>query len=80
MQRKMFWIIFASLGLIADFVLPFWWEWRQRFRSASRAGGSLIVAIGSEVLRATNCAAKFDFDARAAALWRFVRMHMGADA
>jgi len=25
MQRKMFWIIFAMLGLIADFTLPFWW-------------------------------------------------------
>ncbi len=25
MQRKMFWIIFTLFGLIADFVLPFWW-------------------------------------------------------
>ncbi len=25
MQKKMFWIIFAVLGLIADVVLPFWW-------------------------------------------------------
>ena len=25
MERKLFWIIFALLGLIADFVLPFWW-------------------------------------------------------
>jgi len=25
MQRKMFWIIFAVLGLIADLTLPFWW-------------------------------------------------------
>jgi len=25
MQRKMFWISFALLGLVADVVLPFWW-------------------------------------------------------
>jgi hypothetical protein len=23
-QRKIFWIVFALLGLIADFLLPFW--------------------------------------------------------
>jgi hypothetical protein len=25
MQRKIFWITFGSLGLIADLLLPFWW-------------------------------------------------------
>jgi hypothetical protein len=25
MQRKMFWIIFTVLTLLADMVLPFWW-------------------------------------------------------
>jgi len=25
MQRKIFWVVFAVLGLVADFVLPFWW-------------------------------------------------------
>ena len=25
MQRKMFWMIFAALGLVADLTLPFWW-------------------------------------------------------
>jgi len=25
MQRKMFWTVFAVLGLLADFVLPLWW-------------------------------------------------------
>jgi hypothetical protein len=25
MQRKIFWITFALLGLVADLVLPFWW-------------------------------------------------------
>lgn len=25
MQRKMFWLIFACLGLLADFVLPLVW-------------------------------------------------------
>ena len=25
MERKVFWTIFALLGLIADFVLPLWW-------------------------------------------------------
>jgi hypothetical protein len=25
MQRKIFWIVFAALGLLADAVLPLWW-------------------------------------------------------
>jgi len=25
MQRKIFWLTFAALGLIADLTLPFWW-------------------------------------------------------
>jgi hypothetical protein len=25
MQKRMFWMFFLVLGLIADFVLPFWW-------------------------------------------------------
>lgn len=25
MQRKIFWIIFMLLGLLADLMLPFWW-------------------------------------------------------
>jgi hypothetical protein len=25
MQRKMFWIIFVCLGLVADLALPLWW-------------------------------------------------------
>ena len=25
MERKVFWITFAVLGLIADFMLPIWW-------------------------------------------------------
>jgi len=25
MERKVFWIVFIVLGLIADFVLPLWW-------------------------------------------------------
>jgi uncharacterized membrane protein len=25
MQRKIFWMTFALLGLSADFLLPFWW-------------------------------------------------------
>jgi hypothetical protein len=24
-QKKIFWITFAGLGLLADLVLPFWW-------------------------------------------------------
>jgi len=24
-QRKIFWITFAALGLLADLLLPFWW-------------------------------------------------------
>jgi len=25
MQRKMFWLIFSVLGIIADVALPLWW-------------------------------------------------------
>jgi len=25
MQRKLFWIIFTVLGLLAGYLLPFWW-------------------------------------------------------
>jgi len=25
MERKIFWLVFVVLGLIADFVLPIWW-------------------------------------------------------
>lgn len=25
MERKIFWMVFAVLGLAADFLLPFWW-------------------------------------------------------
>jgi hypothetical protein len=25
MQRKIFWIVFLLLGLLADFALPLWW-------------------------------------------------------
>ena len=25
MQNKVFWIVFAILGIIADIVLPLWW-------------------------------------------------------
>jgi hypothetical protein len=25
MQKKIFWLTFAGLGLVADFMLPFWW-------------------------------------------------------
>jgi hypothetical protein len=24
-EKKIFWILFVVLGLVADFVLPFWW-------------------------------------------------------
>ena len=25
MERKIFWMVFTVLGLLADFLLPFWW-------------------------------------------------------
>jgi hypothetical protein len=25
MERKVFWIVFLVLGLLADFLLPMWW-------------------------------------------------------
>jgi hypothetical protein len=25
MERKIFWMLFVVLGLVADFLLPFWW-------------------------------------------------------
>jgi hypothetical protein len=44
MQRKMFWAVYAALGLVADLVFPFWWamaatipigveSWRVAYRS-----------------------------------------------
>jgi hypothetical protein len=24
-QKKIFWLVFAGLGLLADLILPFWW-------------------------------------------------------
>jgi len=25
LERKIFWLLFTTLGVIADFVLPLWW-------------------------------------------------------
>jgi hypothetical protein len=25
MERKVFWMVFMALGLVADFLLPLWW-------------------------------------------------------
>jgi hypothetical protein len=25
MQKRVFWMVFLALGLVADFVLPLWW-------------------------------------------------------
>ena len=25
MERKVFWIVFMGLGVVADFLLPIWW-------------------------------------------------------
>jgi hypothetical protein len=25
MQRKVFWLTFTALGIVADLILPFWW-------------------------------------------------------
>jgi len=25
MQRKIFWMVFAALGLVTDLILPLWW-------------------------------------------------------
>ena len=25
MQRKIFWMSFTAIGLVADLILPFWW-------------------------------------------------------
>jgi hypothetical protein len=25
LERKIFWLLFTTLGVIADFVLPMWW-------------------------------------------------------
>lgn len=25
MERKIFWMVFIALGLLADFLLPLWW-------------------------------------------------------
>ena len=34
MERKIFWITFTILGLVADLVLPLWWALFQPFPSA----------------------------------------------
>jgi hypothetical protein len=26
MEKKVFWIVFVVLGLVADFMLPIWWS------------------------------------------------------
>jgi hypothetical protein len=47
MERKIFWITFMALGLVADLALPFWWamlatlpiagfSWWLAYRSGSR--------------------------------------------
>jgi len=53
-QKKIFWLIFAGLGLVADFTLPFWWQWLRRFPSSRFPGGLRIVRIGSEMSDSTS--------------------------
>jgi len=47
MERKIFWVTFGALGLVADLALPFWWamlatlpiiyfSWWLAYRSGSR--------------------------------------------
>jgi hypothetical protein len=31
MERKIFWLVFIGLGLLADFLLPFWWAFAATF-------------------------------------------------
>ena len=49
MEKKVFWITFTVLGLLADFLLPIWWAWPRPFPSSSHPGGSLTAAIGSKL-------------------------------
>jgi hypothetical protein len=37
MQRKVFWLVFTTVGLIADFTLPLWWA----------LAATIPIAIGS---------------------------------
>jgi len=48
MQKKIFWLTFAGLGLVVDFALPFWWRWLRHFLSLRFPGGLRIGQIGSE--------------------------------
>jgi hypothetical protein len=37
MQKKVFWLAFAALGLLADFTLPFWWAFVATFPALAAA-------------------------------------------
>jgi hypothetical protein len=43
-QRKIFWLTFGGLGLMADLALPFWWA---LFATIPIAGASWWVAYRS---------------------------------
>ena len=49
MEKKIFWMVFTVLGLVADFLLPIWWGWPRPFQSSSCPGGWPTAAIGSEL-------------------------------
>ncbi len=50
MERKIFWISFTVLGLLADFVLPLWWALGATIPIVFSRGGWLIAAAGSSEL------------------------------
>ena len=46
MQRKVFWLAFAALGLIADLILPFWWAVAATIPCGMAACGSPTAPTG----------------------------------
>ena len=48
MEKKIFWIGFTVLGLIADFVLPLWWALAATIPIAYASWWIAYAAIGFE--------------------------------
>ena len=50
MQKKIFWMVFMLLGLVADFVLPFWWACAATIPILCRMVGGLPerLVLGGE--------------------------------
>jgi len=57
MQRKVFWMTFAVVGLIADVALPFWWASSPRSLLAWPVGGSPTARVVLAIIRQSETGA-----------------------